>query len=259
MAAVYGWRLERPLRRCGAEPARAAVPASAGSTLAEALARGELTDRQVVAVARALARLHARARPVDAVGVPALAVERRLSESLHQLLAMIEQRGEIERVLTLERFAHMFVVAHAQMFDQRARSGHVRDGHGDLRAGRVVLAQRRVEIIPGPDAEHAVTAVDVADDLAVLVVDVVAHDSRGGAVADAPLPRRSDRDAFTAGLAGAAPTLFIECRAPVVDPLPWEPLDEVAADAHLALRTDRPVESAMADILGLLDERIGAL
>jgi hypothetical protein len=357
----------------------------AAGTLADALARGELTGRELTAVARALAELHARARPVAVVGVPALAVERRLTKSFHELLSMIEQRGEIERVLALERFAHRFVVAHAQVFDERARCGHVRGGHGDLRADRVLLERGRARIVPS-DGPQADAALDTADDLGALVMELVAdgatrlaqqlvrayrdaggdpgddaliafyaahralvrakvallqaaehapasaahgHHSaaardllavaehfawqarlpltvvvcgvagsgksrlartlaaasdlthlrldasdspfalgrrtsreiaaRGGAIVDAPLARRSDRDAFAAGLARATPSLFIECRAPAAPPGPWEPLDEIAADAHLALRTDRRTEAVLADILGLLDERIGRL
>jgi uncharacterized protein len=374
---------------------RPTVAPDPSRTLAERLARGEVTRQQVIAVASALANLHARARQVEVVGVPALAVERRLTENFHQLLSIIEQRAEIERVLALERFAHAFVVAHARMFHARARGGHVREGHGDRRAERVLLDDRRAWMVEGGESEHGVNGLDVADDLAVLVVDLVAHGgghvaealvrayrdaggepgedalvsfyaayralvrakvallraaqhppasaahgresatardllavaerfawrarlplalvvcgvpasgksnvaralaeasdlahlrsdatptyaalgrrtskevaARGGAVVDATFCRRADRDAFAAGFAAAAPLLFVECRAPLAALArptagqdqecisSWEPLDEVAADAHLTLRTDRPIESVMGDILGLLDERV---
>ena len=39
----------------------------------------------------------------------------------------------------------------------------------------------------------------------------------------------------------------------------WEPLDEVPPSAHLALRTDRPVEQITADVLALLDRHLVAL
>ena len=52
-----------------------------------------------------LARFHARARRAASVGVPTLALERRMAENFHELLARVEQRAEIERVLALERFA----------------------------------------------------------------------------------------------------------------------------------------------------------
>jgi hypothetical protein len=39
----------------------------------------------------------------------------------------------------------------------------------------------------------------------------------------------------------------------------WEPLDEVSADAHVALRTDRPIEQITGDVLALLDRRLAQL
>ena len=89
-------------------------------TLASRLERGELERRDIVAVGRVLARFHARARRVDGRGAPVLAVERRFERNLHELLGGVEQRGEIGRVLALERFAHAFVTAHAQTFAARA-------------------------------------------------------------------------------------------------------------------------------------------
>ena len=39
----------------------------------------------------------------------------------------------------------------------------------------------------------------------------------------------------------------------------WDPLDEVAASAHVALRTDRPISEIVGDVLALLDRRLLAL
>jgi len=84
-------------------------------------------------------------------------------------------------------------------------------------------------------------------------------------------------------VADAAPLLFVECRAParvlaeraalrdrqprrvsdaslsvvVRESSTWEPLDEVPPEAHVTLRSDRPVEAQLADLLALLDRRIG--
>ncbi len=100
----------------------------------------------------------------------------------------------------------------------------------------------------------------------------------GVAIVDATFRRRADRDAFAATFAAAAPRVVIECRAPDAvlesrarsrqrhptasdatatvarrERARWEPLDEVAADDHLAVRTDRPVERIAADVAALLD------
>jgi aminoglycoside phosphotransferase family enzyme/predicted kinase len=108
------------------------------------------------------------------------------------------------------------------------------------------------------------------------------REAHGGVLVDATFRHRRDRDAFAHAFSGAAPLLFVECVVPAAvlarraisrerDParvsdatLPivlreqaaWDPLDEVAAGAHVPLRTDRPVHSIVADLLGLLDERL---
>ena len=381
-------------------------------TMAWRLERGELRREEVRAVGSVLARFHARARRGASVGVPALAVERRMAESFHELLAIVEQRAEIERVLALERFAHAFVVAHARTLNARARDGRIREGYGDLRAEHV-LVDGGVQLVGCVASDRRLRELDVADDLAALVVDLVArggeryaralvrgyrdsggdtgddallafcaahralvrakvallraaeqprksaahgHHSaqardllslaerlawqarlplaivvcgvprsgktrlaetlaslsglahlssdltrrrladlapalpacdadldalaaaevgrraarqvaaRGGAIVDASFERRADRDAFARAFDAAAPLLFVECCAPDAglggvagERSSWEPLDEVAPDAHLTLRTDRPVEDVAADMLGLLDQRIGRL
>jgi aminoglycoside phosphotransferase family enzyme/predicted kinase len=143
-------------------------------TLAAILGRGELMREQVVALARTLAEFHERARPVTAEGFTPLLLERRMTENFHELLAIVDQRGEVERVLALERFAHAFVVGHAQTIDARARRGYVREGHGDLRAEHVIL-DAGVEVVDCVEFDPALRELDVADDLAFLVMDLHAH------------------------------------------------------------------------------------
>jgi aminoglycoside phosphotransferase family enzyme/predicted kinase len=381
-------------------------------TLAWRLERGELKREEMRAVGSVLARFHARARRAASVGVSALAVERRLAEDFHELLAIVEQRAEIERVLALERFAHAFVVAHARTLNARARDGRIREGHGDLRTEHV-LVDGGVQLVGCVAFDRRLRELDVADDLAALVVDLVArggeryaralvrgyrdgggdagddallafcaahralvrakvtllraaeqprrsaahgHHSaqardllslaerfawqarlplaivvcglprsgktrlaemlasvsglahlsgdltrgrlaalaptrpardadldalvaselgrrtarqvaaRGGAIVDASFARRADRDAFARASTATAPLLFVECcaadarlRGVAGERSGWEPLDEVAPHAHLTLRADRPVEDVAADMLGLLDQRIGRL
>lgn len=405
------------------------------ATLAANLERGELRRGEVAALAERLARFHERARRVETSGVPALAIERRITQNFHELLAIVDQRAEVERVLALERFAHAFVVAHAGLLNARAHRGHVREGHGDLRAEHVLL-EDPVAVVDCVEFNVELRELDVADDLAFLVMDLVARGGErfaraltrayrdaggdpggdaliafyatyralvrakvallragerpsasaahgrdsatardllalaerfawrarlplaivvcglpasgksllaqqlaavsafahlssdvtrkrlagisaqerasaqtysadfsrltyaelgrraarqiragGGALIDATFRHRDDRDAFAAAFADAAPLLFVECVAPPVvlarraqqrerdqarvsdaslavverEISSWEPLYEVAADAHVVLRTDRRIDAAVADLLGLLDGRVARL
>jgi predicted kinase len=404
-------------------------------TLAARLKRGELTRDQVGAVGAAIARFHAEATHVPNAGVPVLAAERRFERNLHELLACIEQRAEIGRILDLERFAHAFITGHAGTFQMRAASGYVREGHGDLRAEHV-LVDGGIRIVDCVEFDRGLRELDVADDLAFLVFDLAAHGGErfanslvqayrdaggdpgddaliafyaayralvrakvalvrvgqlpscsaergkesahardlilvaqrfawrarlplliivcgvpasgksylaaalaehsglphlssdvtrkrlaglrpgerasaetydpewntrtytelarraaaalttsGGAILDATFRHLADRQAFSSALSAGVAAVFVECQAPSAvlaerakrrdrDPRrvsdadtavvmreqgSWEPLDEVAAGAHLALRTDRPLEQIIGDVLALLDRRLQEL
>jgi len=145
-------------------------------TLAARLERGEVHAEQVRRVGPVLAAFHATARRVTADHAPVLAAERRFEQNLHELLADLEQRVEIERIQALERFAHAFVTAHAADFQRRAAEGWIREGHGDLRAEHV-LVNGDVRVVDCLEFDAALRELDVADDLAFLVFDLAA---RGG-------------------------------------------------------------------------------
>jgi uncharacterized protein len=143
-------------------------------TVAALLARGELGCEQIAATGRLLADFHARAQPVPADRAPVLAAERRFEENLHELLADVEQRAEIEHVQALERFAHAFIAAHAPIFQMRATQGRIREGHGDLRAEHV-LVNGGVQVVDCVEFDRKLRELDVADDLSFLLVDLAAQ------------------------------------------------------------------------------------
>jgi uncharacterized protein len=155
-------------------------------TLSARLARGEVLRAEIVAIGRVLARFHANAQRVAAVGTAWLAVERRMTENFHELLGIVDQRAEVEHVLALERFVHAFVAAHAGTLEARARQGHVREGHGDLRADHVLLDGDRIEIVDCVEFDPALRELDCGDDLAFLAMDL---DARGAAHLVEPLIR----------------------------------------------------------------------
>lgn len=143
-------------------------------TVAARLGRGRLERSQITAVGGVLARFHARAPRVKSTRAPVLAVERRFERNLHELLACVEQRGEVGRVQALERFAHAFIAAHEDTFRERAARGWIREGHGDLRAEHVLLAGDRVQVVDCVEFDRDLRELDVADDLAFLVFDLAA-------------------------------------------------------------------------------------
>lgn len=215
------------------------------STLASKLQRGELRDREVSALGQTLAEFHARARRIRPAVVPALAVERLMTENLHELLGLVDQRTEVNWILELERFTHAFVVAHQRMLDVRAGRGFVREGHGDLRAEHVLLGEAAA-VVDCIEFDRGLRELDVGDDLAFLVMDLVAH----GGERFAELLVRAYRDA--GGDPGEDRLIaFYACYRALVR----AKVALLRAAQHPASTSDRGQESAVARDLLALAER----
>lgn len=145
------------------------------ATLASRLARGELRRADVADVGQALARFHQRASRVR-TGVQSARVRSIVGENCRELADLVAHRPERLPVLALERFASSFIAATADTLDRRAHQGLVRDVHGDLRAEHV-LVDGSVQIVDCIEFDTRLRRLDVADDLAFLVMDLT---HRGG-------------------------------------------------------------------------------
>jgi aminoglycoside phosphotransferase family enzyme/predicted kinase len=138
-------------------------------TMASLIRRGELADDHVRAVARRLAEFHAQAAalaPSDPLGD----VKRARDHNARELLALADD-ATAARILAAEHFTDAFLVAHRGEFVARAAAGRVRDGHGDLRAEHVVL-EDPLAIVDRLEFDARLREIDVADDLAFLVMDL---------------------------------------------------------------------------------------
>ena len=79
------------------------------------------------------------------------------------------------QLASLARFCRAGLQAFAQLLDERAAAGFVRDGHGDLRAEHILLGDR-VEAVDGVEFDPALRIADVGYDFAFLVMDVAGID-----------------------------------------------------------------------------------
>jgi uncharacterized protein len=145
-------------------------------TVASLLARGELREADIAAVGRQLAKFHALCPAVRDAGPGAWRTEQRISRNLDELVGVATVRGERARIRVLARFLGAFIDAHAETLDKRAAAGLVREGHGDLRAEHVVIPRDggEVTVVDCAEFDAGLRTHDVADDLAFLVMDLVA-------------------------------------------------------------------------------------
>ena len=140
------------------------------STLAARVRRGDVPASAMSRIARRIAAFHSTAEAADPVGWPdkVLATWDRNLEELEPLVP--EAMPDIVRAA--RRFGRGFVARRRADLAARAAAGLVRDGHGDLRAEHVVLDGNEVTIVDRLEFDPALRRVDVADDLAFLVMDL---------------------------------------------------------------------------------------
>lgn len=145
-----------------------------------------------------------------------------------------------------------------------------------------LVRKRRHHVAPqerAPEAAYAVRAsLGVYEELGRRAAGVVAF--RGGAIVDATMGAPASRAAFAdaLGLSGSS-VVFVQCRVPEVTALArarareadssavsdatvevarrlgaaWVPLDDVAPDAHVVLRADRPAADVVDELERWLD------
>jgi aminoglycoside phosphotransferase family enzyme/predicted kinase len=142
-------------------------------TLAATLDRGELRQPDMAEVARTLARFHAGCESADGDEYGARGVEGGVDRNVEELLEVTEIRSERQQIRSLARFMSAFVGARWEELEARAARGLIRECHGDLRAEHVVL-DTPVSVVDCVEFDVTLRTLDVADDLAFLVMDLAA-------------------------------------------------------------------------------------
>ncbi len=140
-------------------------------TLAARLQRDDVDEEQVRTLARRIAAFHADADPApdDSFGPQQVAAT--VSENFTTLLGFADEIGD-PRLAAAHRFAIAFLHGRHDDLAARVATGCVRECHGDLRAEHVILDGDRVEIFDPVEFDPALRLLDVAADLAFLVMEL---------------------------------------------------------------------------------------
>jgi aminoglycoside phosphotransferase family enzyme/predicted kinase len=143
------------------------------------LQEGRLSAGQLEKLAEALSRFHAAAASsprVAAFGHVA-AIRDNVRENFdqaHQRLAGLVSAAQQREV---ESWQLSFLEQHSELFEQRVRSGHVRDGHGDLRLEHVYIdEQDQPLVIDCIEFNERFRYGDTCADIAFLSMDLAFHE-----------------------------------------------------------------------------------
>jgi aminoglycoside phosphotransferase family enzyme/predicted kinase len=145
-----------------------------GATLDRLLARGRVGVDEIRALGRRLGDFHRQAASVEAPGGWPGHIARSLNENFETLVSFADQVVSGQQLAAAERFSSAFLVARRAELARRACAGRVRDCHGDLRAEHVVFGEHGVEVFDAVEFSPALREIDVAADLAFLVMDLAA-------------------------------------------------------------------------------------
>ncbi len=142
-------------------------------TLAALADLGQVTAGQMALVGERLAAFHTASASAQVVRGSEV-VRRELHENLCELNAVCADGALQARIGALGRFLDAFLSVHGAVFDDRAQRELIREGHGDLRAEHVIMTPR-LSIVDCVEFDPDLRTLDVADDVAFLVMDLCAH------------------------------------------------------------------------------------
>jgi hypothetical protein len=139
--------------------------------------RGSLGPRDVEALAREIVRLHESAPKQDGTA-PGTMGDRVLGPVLDNFRGIeafeLPERARAS-LAELESWTRREYARIAPRLESRLRQGFVRDGHGDLHLGNVVLLEGRPRLFDAIEFDPNLRRIDTMSDLAFAVVDLWHH------------------------------------------------------------------------------------
>lgn len=167
-------------------------------------ARAELSCAHLSELAQALVSFHtaaARAPASSRYGAPP-AILAQAMDNFADLKTRLPQAAMLARLAALQTWTLAQFEQLGNLMERRRQTGHVRECHGDLHLGNLVLTGQRVRMFDCIEFNDDLRWIDVACEIAFTYVDLLAHDrpalavwfvnevlSRSGDYESAPLLR----------------------------------------------------------------------
>ena len=145
-----------------------------GQLLPAVLERGELTEPLVAAFAEHLARFHsdaAQAPTPSSWGLPAAVIQ----PVQDNLTALASCTAEGARLGRLGQWVEEQGQQLTPWFEQRRQGGHIRECHGDLHLGNMLLGADGIEVFDALEFSPTLRWIDPISELAFLVMDLAVH------------------------------------------------------------------------------------
>jgi aminoglycoside phosphotransferase family enzyme/predicted kinase len=136
---------------------------------------GDVSVQEILQLGETLAHFHMQAPAASGSRASEEATQRlydTVLDNLEQLLAHIAQDRWMPELRRLWNWTSAAIVTDESSFEERARSGHIRDCHGDLHAANIVRIDGRLVPFDCIDFDPHLRWIDVTNDIAFLVMDL---------------------------------------------------------------------------------------
>jgi uncharacterized protein len=162
------------------------------------LERGAADEPLMERLARQLADFHAGASTgigVDEYGSLAT-LRANWAENFAQTTDFVGRTITAHQYANIDAYVEHFLETNAEILGQRVQRGRIRDGHGDLHAGSICVAHRRLYLFDCIAFNDRFRCADVAAEVAFLAMDLdhLGRADLGHAFVDAYMRRSGDRD-----------------------------------------------------------------
>jgi hypothetical protein len=145
--------------------------------LEHVLERGALTPELIDALADQVARFHAEVERAPAGGRfgAAASIVAPALQNFDQLAPLIDTAAELTTLEALRRWTTAQHETLSALFDARQRAGFVRECHGDLHLGNIVLVDGKLRIFDAIEFNPELRWIDVVSEVAFLAMDLAAR------------------------------------------------------------------------------------
>ena len=160
--------------------------------------RGDADNRLMDRIARRLARFHAQAATGPAINALGTldAIRANWDENFDETRTFGEDLLPRLTRSAVSEYVRSFVSVNQELFDRRVGGGRIRDGHGDLHAGSICVAPRRLYLFDCIEFNDRFRCADVAAEVAFLAMDLdhLGRADLGWAFVDAYVRHSGDQE-----------------------------------------------------------------
>ena len=136
------------------------------------IGRGEQVDGALLDIAGQLSTLHAASAGPVPEGVASAAFVRSLWIDCFEVLSSRASLLDDEELARIEVLALRYLDGRSELFDERRRTGQVRDGHGDLQTSDIFVLDDGARILDCLEFDDELRWGDVVADVAFLAMDL---------------------------------------------------------------------------------------